>query len=193
MPLAPRLLVFLSLLLAGCFSANPTVVPDAGGGDAATPDWQFCSGFGSCTLKPSGCCAACGIPNPADVHAVRMGAAPEADHYDDVCPMPPMSCPACAEAQNPALFPLCLASRCNVFDVRTQPLSACTTNADCALVPHDCCGCGGTYTSVRADAEEAFRNTVCDPTDTCEPCSTPPTDLEAFCAPNGHCDVRAAP
>jgi hypothetical protein len=187
-----RKLIFLPLVLAGCFNASPTVIPDAGTPDA-TADWVYCSGFGSCALQPAGCCAVCGMPTANDVDAVRMGTAPTADHRNDVCPMPPSACPACATGENPALYALCLASRCTVLDVRTQPLSACTQNADCALVPHDCCGCGGSYTAVHKDAVDAFHDTVCDTTDACVPCSTPPVGIEAFCAPDMHCDVRPVP
>lgn len=189
---APRTVVLAFLLVTGCFDAAP-VAPTDGSAEAAVPDWQRCSGFGACVLRPSGCCEACGVPSATDVHAVRGGATPEAEHREAVCPTPE-TCSGCVSTPNPALFPLCVAAQCEVFDVRAQPLSACTANADCTLLRRACCACEDTFVAVRANAVELFRSAVCDPSDTCTPCADPPpAELEAFCAPDGHCDVRSAP
>jgi hypothetical protein len=178
-------------VLSGCFNTSPVTPSDAA--SDATADWLYCSGLEDCVLRTAGCCDVCGKPTAQDVDAVRVGMSSEADHRGDVCPMPPASCPLCATSPNPALYPLCITSQCLVFDVRAQPLSACNITADCALVPHDCCGCGGGYASVRNDAVAAFHATVCDPDATCMACGTPPVGIEAFCAPDGHCDVRPIP
>lgn len=200
MPARYRFVALVCLCLAlspamnGCFDASPVSPTDGGGLDAGTPDWARCSGFGSCGLQPAQCCDVCGEPTSMDVDAVRIGASPESAHQAEVCDTPMPTCPACATAPNPALYPLCLSNRCTVFDVRAQPISACTSNTDCTLVTSACCDCAGPYISVRADAQTAFRTAVCDPNDTCMACgSPPPSNLEAFCAPDGHCDVRDTP
>lgn len=187
-------LVSLCLAMSGCFDASPVSPSDGGSLDSGAPDWARCSGFGSCILAPAQCCDVCGAPTSTDVDAVRNGAAPLAEHQAEVCDTPTPVCPGCATSPNPALYPLCLAAQCVVFDVRSQPISMCASNADCALVTSACCDCASPYISVRSDAQTAFRATVCDPNDTCTPCGAPPpANLEAFCATDGHCDVRTRP
>ena len=90
------------------------------------------------------------------------------------------------------LVPVCLASRCTVFDVRAQPLSACSVDSECKLVPSDCCACGDAFIAVRSGSETALTDTVCNPDRTCPPCEPKaPVGIEAFCAGDGHCAVRS--
>jgi hypothetical protein len=77
-------------------------------------------------------------------------------------------------------------------------VSACTEDVDCRLRVTQCCECGGStapwdLVAVAASKEALYVDLVCDAGQACDECLPQyPTDVEAFCASDGHCDVRPA-
>ena len=168
----------------------------AGGmGGTQSGAWQACDLNSDCVLTPASCCAVCGAPRLGDVDAVNRERLDQ--HFADVCPNPG-PCPKCGVATNPELLATCDDSACRALDIREQEASACSTNADCRLRVTGCCECGGSTASsdliaIRSDAESAYRALVCDPEQACAECAPVyPTDVEAYCATDGHCATRAA-
>jgi hypothetical protein len=102
------------------------------------------------------------------------------------------ACPECVQAENPALSAMCEAGRCELLDVRSAALSACSTAEDCVLRRSGCCECSaGEWIALRADGVAGYASAVCDPESACATCEPiAPTDVEAICAADGHCDVR---
>ena len=158
------------------------------------PDFRSCDAHADCELAINACCWPCGEQELSDFDAINGDYAEE--HRATVCDDPTPACPRCATFPNPALGATCGAGLCQGFDVRAMDLSACTTDADCRLRVTECCPCGGdtsptSLIAVRTDAEADYQALVCDDIacPECEPVY--PTDMvEAFCADDGHCDVR---
>jgi hypothetical protein len=158
----------------------------------ATP-WHVCDQPSDCELAPAdACCFPCSNASIDDLRAIN-GA-----HRDDfyaMCDAP--ACPPCAPVLDPSFRPTCSDGMCDVVDVRALELSACNSDTDCALRVTDCCECGGDLTSliaIRADAGASYAELVCDPAQACDLCAPVyPTDVEAFCAADGHCGLRPRP
>lgn len=161
----------------------------------------FCESFDApctepteCTLAIDTCCGPCGVPTLDDFDPILVSRAD--DHRAAVCPDPSVICPACPVAPNPNLGATCTANRCTAFDVRTIPLSACTSHDDCRLRVRECCACGGdtspfSLIAIRADSEAAYQALVCGSEIACPECEpTYPSDVSAYCADDGHCAVR---
>lgn len=160
-------------------------------GDFASP----CSRHDECTLAINDCCGPCGVPGLDDYDAILISRAD--DHRRSVCAEDdPVACPECATLVNPALGATCREGRCQEYDVRALPLSACAQDDECRLRVRDCCECGGDTSpfaliAVRVDSTGDYAGLVCDDLacPECEP--TYPDTVEAYCAGDGHCAVRA--
>jgi hypothetical protein len=163
--------------------------------DCTTTFDRPCSEPSDCTLALNDCCAPCGRPELVNFDAILQS---EVDaHRAAVCPDPAAEpCPRCPTALNADVGATCGMGRCAGFDVRTMPLSACTTDADCRLRVRECCECGGTLDpwaliAIRADAEPAYADLVCDSDTACAGCAPVyPDAAQAYCATDGHCAVR---
>ncbi|HVU05155.1 MAG TPA: BPTI/Kunitz domain-containing protein [Polyangiaceae bacterium] len=166
---------------------------DVGTGTAAA--WAACSANSDCTLSANTCCGVCGAPELADVDAVNGARVDE--HFRAVCPKP-VPCPKCGTAENPNLLATCTGGACRAVDVRNEHLAACRANSDCRLRVTGCCECGGSTASaaliaIAVTEEAAYAALVCDPGTGCPACAPVyPKDVEAYCASDGHCDVRPA-
>jgi hypothetical protein len=178
--------------------------PDGYVGEAICDPAAACEDFASpcarnedCTLAITDCCGPCGEPSLTDYAAIAGSRAE--DHFARVCPDPDaLPCPGCAVLPNPSLGATCEAGRCVGYDVRALELSACTADDDCRVRTRDCCECGGAtdpsaLIAVRADARADYAALVCDDLACPECVPVYPDTVEAFCAADGHCDVRPAP
>jgi len=127
----------------------------------------------------------------ADVEAIRLDVC---GYRAEICPLWD-PCPVCPGAPNANLQPICQMTQCSILDVRTHESSECSTDLDCEVRASDCCGCsGGQSIALNPERAGAYYTLVCDPAADCPPCTPPdPTVLEAFCASDGHCDLRPVP
>ena len=110
----------------------------------------------------------------------------------------------CKLTESPYLVATCRAARCEVIDVRADPVSAsCSTPADCRLRVRDCCECGGDARDDRVIALPParfadYQTLVCDePDPVCDAClpTYPPTEgfgpiVQVGCD-DGHCTAAA--
>jgi hypothetical protein len=163
-----------------------------GGGAATTPNVrQDCSSHVDCALVPASCCGTCGAPTSSDVVALRADAA--SAYRTDQCGAG-YPCPACASINNPDLFASCENSQCVVVDLTTNPVSACSAAADCALRAARCCECGAAMDSwslvaVSKNSESSYAALVCDASAVCAECMPNyPTSVTPTCA-DGHCRI----
>lgn len=158
------------------------------------PPWLACEANADCTLASNTCCGACGLPTLDDYDPINP--AFSAEHREAVCPDPSGPCPGCATMPNNFLGATCDAGTCAEYDLRAMDLTACTEDTDCRLRVTGCCECGGdtsagSLIALRTDAEADYGALVCDDT-ACDGCAPVyPTEVEAYCADDGHCDVRA--
>ncbi|MFO0555712.1 MAG: hypothetical protein U0271_45470 [Polyangiaceae bacterium] len=168
-------------------------VPGCGSDVVETPDWASCTLTSQCVLRANTCCGTCGEPTLADVDAVNSDKVDA--HQQEVCPNP-VPCPDCISLVNPDLLATCTEGTCTAIDVRKDAVSACTADTDCRLRTQGCCECGGSTAeedliAVRVDAASDFAALACDPEVGCPACEPMyPTSVEAFCADDGHCDIR---
>lgn len=158
------------------------------------PRWMLCEANADCVLATNTCCGPCGVPTLD--HMDPINATYSDDHRESVCPDPGGPCPDCATMPNNFIGATCDAGWCEEYDLRSMELTACTEDSDCRLRVTDCCECGGDVSpasliAIRSDAETDYAALVCDDTD-CPGCAPVyPTEVEAYCADDGHCDVRA--
>lgn len=190
-----------AVLTSGCVYACPsgyseTCVPDPGA--HCDEPWARCESPADCVLAPAGsCCFRCDTLTLEDVIAVN--ATRQSDYYTSLCPEG-VACPPCVPATNPSVQVTCDAGLCEAFDVRRRPLSACESDVDCRVRVMDCCECGADTSPPRLialniDEVGAYTALVCDSlAGDCAPCGAVyPDDVVAYCAADGHCDLRAAP
>lgn len=152
------------------------------------PERTHCESTVDCVID-HGCCGFCGIDSADQLVAVNSKRAsftsPECALVD------------CAECSPPAELghfgARCNEGTCEVYDVRTNDLSACETDADCRLrAGLRCCeGCGETdWVAVSTDHARVEKALCGDTPVDCPPCAPiVPDDLEAICGADGHCVV----
>jgi hypothetical protein len=164
----------------------------AGGGTTTTPNVRRdCSSHSDCQLVPASCCGACGAPTSQDVVALRTDAA--AGYRESACGTG-SPCPACASLNNPDLFASCQNSECVVVDLTTNPVSACSADADCVLRAATCCECGASMdpwrlVAITKNSENSYASLVCDATAMCAECMPEyPTSQTRTCS-DGHCRI----
>ena len=165
------------------------------GAAGSAPSWSWCQGPGWCEKQYNGCCYPCGEEKIEDFTAVNTDPAQVAAFRAAQCADPAPPCPGCMSKLNPNLAAVCRAQKCGMVDVRTDEMSACTSDADCMLRYSDCCEPCGAGTpdmliALNAGQLGSYLGQVCGPMDGgCPPCvpSYPP-DYVAFCA-SGHCRV----
>lgn len=184
-----------AVCMASCptgFELEELCDPAAECADFAAP----CSRHDECALAITDCCGPCGLPSLDDFDAIRASRA--ADHMAFVCPDPGgTDCPDCVTFDNPSLGARCEAGRCQGYDVRRLPLSECASDAQCRVRTRDCCECGGatdraSLVAVRVGSDD-YATLICDDL-ACPECAPAyPSSVEAFCAPDGHCDLRDVP
>jgi hypothetical protein len=159
---------------------------------------DVCEQSAECTLHPAGCCDPCEPVSPRDFVALR---ADRVDDYDEHYECGPIACAGCEfvpapERVLPYLYATCAAGQCTVRDVREQPLSECSTDADCTLrCGTGCCtSCGSgedvVALSVHADWQDDFCGPNVPPCPLCD--CVIPDRLSATCD-DGHCQVAFEP
>jgi hypothetical protein len=177
--------------LGGSSSAIGGALGTSGGTGATVR--RDCSSHADCTLVSATCCGVCGAPTSSDVVALRVDAA--AAYRTSVCGTGQVACPACASMANPDLFASCQNSVCTVVDLLNGPLTACSTNADCALRAARCCECGApmdvwSLVALSSSGESGFAALVCDPATACDACMPVyPATPVPNCS-NGHCQLN---
>jgi hypothetical protein len=176
------------------FTVDAICEPGASCLDLSSP----CAENADCTLAIDDCCGTCGRPTLDDYDAIL--ATRSAEHARMVCPDPgAVPCPGCASMDNPNLGAACESRVCVGYDVRQRSLSSCMSDGDCRLRTRDCCECGGatdlgSLIAIRLDGEPAYGALVCPPDASCPECAPIyPAEYEAFCAPDGQCDIRPVP
>lgn len=164
-----------------------------GTGGTQSRDWSGCELNSDCVLAAASCCAVCGEPALGDVDAVNRARLDA--HSEAVCPNP-VPCPKCAEATNADLHATCNDGVCLALDIRDEEASACSSDDDCKLRVTGCCESGGSTAAwdliaIARAGEPAYQALVCDPEQACDECAPIyPTDMEAYCATDGHCATR---
>lgn len=180
---------------AGNTSGGSSMGGSAGSG--GSPDWAACTMAGECVARTRGCCEPCGQATVDDVVGVNMGQL-EAFGAEN-CPEPG-DCPACASEPNPNLYAYCGdGGSCQVADLRAEPMSECSSAADCVLRTEGCCAlCGDvepwSLISVARDGLSDYLDRVCSPLADCADCeSIIPAGYHATCGQGGHCEVAYDP
>lgn len=198
----------LALATLGCGGKTLIEEPpaDASPSDGAVTDggadFTRCTGPGTCTLARKTCCDTCDAVNLE----TRVGIARSS--YDaylaGLCTgatgCPPIACDRIAEPNVQAWCrPSADGSRCAAVDVRSESISACTTDADCMLRYDECCEpCEERFERVIAlnrTSGALYREMVCTGTEICARCLAPyPAGTIAVCDPSTkHCRVQGAP
>jgi hypothetical protein len=200
--LHPRLLGALALLV-GCggktLDAGATTDASSDGavvdGAPDGSDFTACPGAGTCSLVSRSCCGTCGTPTFDTVTSIATS---RLDAYRvSACGSEPIPCPACpAGPPNPNLQPVCASGRCKAIDIHTDPVSACSTTADCSLAFAACCAPCGTVEpwdviALNTASEGAYHAMVCSPLGDCADCPSTgmPPGLVATCDDTHHCAV----
>jgi len=178
-----------STAAGGSPSAGAPSLAGAGG-----IDWAACSPGDTCLLATQTSCGAGCEPVPLS-RFIPLNGKYEAEYYRQQ-PMPPCIDIGCASvpagaANVPNYYAACSKGRCQGFDVRTGPLSACSSDSECYLRSGtSCCGCGRDNpiaVSSKVDVEAVFcaSSAGCDADCTSGPWSP---SAEAYCS-QGHCLV----
>ncbi|MBI2391668.1 MAG: hypothetical protein HYV09_18915 [Deltaproteobacteria bacterium] len=160
--------------------------------DAPPGDLAACTGPGQCVLSMNGCCGPCGFPSLADFTAVNEKNV--AAFRKMTCPNPELvDCPGCPTSIDKSLMSFCQAGKCAPIDLRTHPLSACTTDADCVLRTSECCECGGDAANpitINQASRAGYEKEVCKPGTGCPECMPSYPAIKPICdATTKHCVI----
>ncbi len=149
-----------------------------------------CSSSSDCQVVARGCCPPCRDLNDQGTTRYRPGAftAAQAAERARTCGVKSVKCAKCAEpGLEPSYLPVCESGRCQLLDVRTSAMSACTSDAECSLRPSTCCGCQSQPVAVSTHGFKLFREAVCEPGLDCSACAIPNYGgVSAVCV-DGHC------
>jgi hypothetical protein len=165
--------------------------PASGGTGGGVPiDVRACSVNSECILRAASCCGSCGSPTRADVIALNQAAL---DAYSNSVCDPAQQCPDCpAPAPDPTLIATCQQGQCEVVDLTTSPITACSGDTACVIRTNACCECGGpmdqgSIIAINHDSGASYAALVCNPDATCADClPVYPTSVQAVCN-SGHC------
>ena len=132
-----------------------------------------------CRLAPASCCGACGAYTRDDIVSMTPDAL---EAYRASACAGGIGCPACYQAPDPALLPVCEAGSCGVLDLydpamdHRSAFTACETDSECMLRVAACCECGATIdgstvVAIRVDQLAAFEALLCPPGTGCPECA----------------------
>lgn len=112
-------------LLAGACGASPAR------SDVPPVTDRTCARPSDCSLAwtTDDVCGCCGRPRRGHVEALSSRAATERMS---------IGCPACDCPEDPTLFATCARSVCEVVDLQTSELTACSTDEECIATPGTC-------------------------------------------------------
>lgn len=158
-------------------------------------DWWTCMVTSECTVMPASCCGSCGAAVPGDMVGVSVYSVDA--QRAEACGTGPVACPGCFIQQSPALVATCTSAyRCEAFDIRTHPVSACASDAECILTTPSCCpDCSASsldqVVAINASQRGVLSSLLCDDgMGACPPCEpTFPSHFVPYCGPDGHCAV----
>jgi hypothetical protein len=157
----------------------------SGGTGGLPPDFTSCDVPSDCVLAANSCCV-CGVPELSNMTSVNVESAD--DYYTSICSMEPVC--GCPTALNPNLLATCDDGMCRAVDVRQDPSSACTDDADCRVRVRECCECGGDTSPgslIGVGPGNAYDQLVCDPRAACAECAPSyPPEATTRCDA-GHC------
>jgi hypothetical protein len=164
--------------------------PPGGGPETA------CSTNDECSLVTASCCGYCSSPKTTDF--IALVASRSQAWLARRC-MGDVACPGCVYMPalgDGSIVPACRAGQCQALDVRTDSLSACTSDSDCFVRAKTCCECGSRWADdnlVAVTDRSAYAELVCTTNTTCSPCSpTYPEDVRTVCQAN-HCRLIRQP
>jgi hypothetical protein len=164
--------------------------PSGGTGGGVTVNYRACLVNSECVLRSASCCGSCGAPTRADVIAINQ--ATLAAYTTSVCD-PNQTCPDCAAMTDPTLVATCQQGQCEVVDLTTSPMTACTTDTACVIRTNACCECGGpmdqgSIIALNHDAGASYAALVCDPNVGCLDCLPDYSTVPALpVCQSGHC------
>lgn len=190
-----RAVLLALVLLAGCAARGPAAdtarpLGSEGASKQSRPAAArlACDVPTDCVVQPRTCCGQCGAAVPGNAVAVsarwlearRAAGLPTCEGGT--------GCPECYEETSPALVATCRDHRCRLVDLGRSPITACETDADCALTHSGCCDCGSPGPiAVRRGRERAYRRLICGAGPvSCLACIGPPLSGSASCV-SGHC------
>lgn len=180
------------VLLAACASRAPAA--RSAGGEASDTTilsgdvHRACESPTDCVVLPRTCCGRCGAATPGD--AVALSAAWLRDAAAEgrrVCEGAE-SCVDCFEETAPTLVATCRDHLCTLVELDRSELTACRTDADCALTHAGCCACGSRQSiALGRGSEDAYRTLICGEVPLpCPECVGRPILGSAACVA-GHC------
>lgn len=163
-----------------------------GGAGQGGVDWTACGTSDTCVLEPAVSCIGCEPVPLSSYTAVNSTYA--GDYLRSLPQVECVSLPCAAftpdQLGTPNYYATCTQGHCQAVDIRTSPLSACSSSSDCYVrAGTTCCGCGNSNW-VAASNKANMEQVLCAPAAGCAadcvsevaPC------LSAFCSnANGHC------
>ena len=164
------------------------------GGKPALADLQSCTAPGQCVLDAPGCC---GLNCQPDSQLIGVRRGTEQEVVAATCDQAgPVACPGCARKIDAATQAFCRGGACGVVDLRTDAISACTTNDDCILRYATCCQpCNGgsidQIVAIDRAGEGELTLQLCVGNESCDKCLPSfPGTMHAQCnTASGHCEV----
>ncbi len=149
-----------------------------------------CTVNSDCTVTAQDCCADCAHLSRDTSIAIALASV---DAYHERECAPDTACKRCTPIPDHNLFARCNSGRCELVDISTTPISACSASNDCKLRSTRCCECdlSASLVAIAVDQEKAFQTLACDANETCPPCTDPPQllDVAALCSEE-RCIVR---
>jgi hypothetical protein len=168
---------------------------DALPGDEAV-DWLSCSGPGDCILAQRGCCGwFFTLDGYAAIRRESRDAFGQAECSSTALATALASGRACdgSITVNDGLAAFCIAGRCKAIVVPQDPISACSTDADCELVTSSCqpgCPYPTGELAIRVDQFATYAQQVCPGSDPqslhCAP-QDAGLSVRGKCGADGHC------
>jgi hypothetical protein len=153
----------LAMLAIGC-AASPARTTFGGSKQARA---ATCTQPADCAVVPISCCGFCGAAAHGDARAVLRGAATTRDECLQ------HGCGDCHQEPDPQLRSYCSErGTCRLLDLTQGPLVQCATDADCTMIPLQCCECGAdSWVAVATTRALVVRRRICpDETVTCPAC-----------------------
>lgn len=165
----------------------------ASGGTGNATSLTACDSPGTCALFATNCCGGyCDPSAPLSgwtaVNQAKLGQLQAQMCTGDI------ACPGCVSVDMPSYLALCRTGNCTAVDLRTDALSACSSDDECRVRwGSNCCeDCGGGNPDllIAYNKNASLEAEVCDPAaGACPPCAPPPYPkaILPLCGPDGHC------
>jgi hypothetical protein len=183
---------------AGGTAATGGWISGTGGAGQNPAAWTACGPSDTCILEPAVSCLGC-----EPVPLTSFTAINSAYTSEYLKSLPQLECVSgpCAnltpdQLGTPNYYATCEQGQCQAVDIRTSPLSACSTSSDCYVRSGtSCCGCG-TGNWVAASSKANVEQVLCAPAAGCAAdCAISVAScLGASCITStGHCSLSLCP